>query len=165
MSQSTTLAGPPRGRVERPVRAHHVHTTHDSFGAVVADYTFFPRTQVLYVRWHGHMTGEEMVRAAQVGLQLNQQWQPRGLFQDTRGASGEWAEAEASAWLEYVWIPGIKAQCPNLRGIAFLRDAVEPIPYANAQLMAQFDQEFEFKVFYSLLGAWRWLDKRTQQPA
>jgi hypothetical protein len=157
MAPSLSLARPSRGG------AQHVHTTYDSFGAVVAEYSFFPRTQVLYVRWYGHMTSDELVRAAQVGLRLNQQWQPRGLFHDTRESSGEWGEA--SSWLEYEWIPGIKAQCPNLQGIAFLLNANMPVPYSNAQLLVQFNQQFEFKVFYSLMGAWRWLDQCMQQAA
>ncbi|PJJ47999.1 hypothetical protein CLV45_4690 [Hymenobacter chitinivorans DSM 11115] len=157
MAQATTLVALPPGR------AQHVHTTYDSFGAVVAEYTFFPRNQVLYVRWHGHMTSDELVRAAQVGLRLNQQWQPLGLFHDTRGGSGEWGEA--SAWIEYEWMPKIKAKCPNLRGIAFLLAADRPWPYSNTQLLMRFDQQFESKVFYSLLPAWRWLDQCTRQLA
>ena len=146
-----------------PPLAQTVHTTYDSFGAVVADYTFYSRPQVLYVRWHGHVTGDELVRAAHTGLQLNQQWQPRGLFQDLRRSSGEWGEA--GAWLEYEWIPGIKAKCPNLCGIAALLNAETPLPYSNTQVLAQLDQQFDFQVFYSLLSAWRWMDQRTRPHA
>ncbi len=138
--------------------AQSVHTTYDSFGAVIADYTFFPSPQVLYVRWHGHITGAELVRAAHTGLLLNQQWQPRGLFQDLRGVSGEWGEDGAGVWMEHEWIPGIQAKCPNLRGIAGLVDAKSPMPYANTQVIAHFDQHFDFQVFYSLQSAWRWLN-------
>jgi hypothetical protein len=145
--------------------AQPVHTTHDSFGAVVADYTFFHRPQVLYVRWHGHVTGDELVRAAHTGLRLNQQWQPRGLFHDLRGSSGEWGEASARAWLGNEWIPGIQATCPNLRGIAALLDAEAPMPYGNTQVLALLDQQFNFQVFYSFLSAWRWMVQRTRPNA
>ncbi|WP_400190371.1 hypothetical protein [Hymenobacter sp. B81] len=146
-----TSAGSPRGQA--------VHTTHDSFGAVVADYTFFPGPQVLYVRWHGHVTGDELVRAAHTGLLLNQHWQPRGLFHDLRDSSGEWGEA--GPWLEHEWVPGIHAQCPQLRSLAVLLAPATPLPYLNTQVLARLNEHFDFQVFYSLLAAWRWLNQRT----
>jgi hypothetical protein len=152
---------PHRPHLTHPL-ARPVHTTRDSFGDVVAEYTFFPGPQVLYVCWHGHVTGDELVRAAHTGLLLNQQWQPRGLFQDVRGASGEWGEDSAGTWMAHEWIPGIQAKCPNLRGIAVLLDAQMPVPYTNTQLLAQLDHHFDFKAFYALLPAWRWLDERTR---
>ncbi|WP_303309586.1 hypothetical protein [Hymenobacter sp. BT730] len=144
-------------------RAQHVHTTYDCFGAVAAEYTFFTGPQVLYVRWQGHVTSDELVRAAQVGLQLNLQWQPRGLFHDTRGTSGEWGEA--SSWVVHEWIPSIQAQCPHLRGIAFLLEQGMPMPYANQQLMGHLREQFELHVFYSPTLAWQWLDERTKGAA
>src|SRR6476469_6974345 len=88
--------------------AVHVHATYDSFGGLAAEYAFYPSARVLYVRWHGHVTSDELVRAAQVGLKINQQLQPLGLVHDTRGTSGEWGEA--SCWVKYEWVPGIKAK-------------------------------------------------------
>ncbi|WP_210516642.1 hypothetical protein [Hymenobacter terricola] len=163
MNQFNNALSLPRSFAKQHQNGHHVHTTHDSFGAVVADYTFFPGTEVLYVRWHGHMTSDELVRAAYVGLQLNQQWQPQGLMQDLRGSSGEWGEA--LSWLEYEWIPGIKANCPNLRGIAGLLDAEASLPYTNTQVIAQLDQHFEFCLFYSPAPAWQWLDQRIKHQS
>lgn len=163
MGKQTAISPLPRSPTLRHRQGYHVHTILDSFGAMLADYTFFPGTQVLYVRWHGHVTSDELVRAAHVGLQLNEQWQPRGLFQDIRGSSGEWGEA--ASWLEYEWIPGIKAKCPNLRSIACLLNADTPMPYSNAQLLAQVDQQFDFRTFYSLTSAWRWLDHRTRHQS
>lgn len=138
------------------------HTVYDSFGEVMADYTFFSGPQVLYVRWHGHLTGDELVRVSQTGLLLNEQLQPRGLFHDARGTSGDWGEASASTWMEYEWIPGVQAKCPNLRCIAVLLDAKTPVPHANAQLLAQLDQQFDFQVFYSLFSACGWMEQRTR---
>ncbi|QKG52381.1 hypothetical protein [Hymenobacter sp. BRD67] len=146
-------------------QARHVHTTYDSYGAAVADYTWFPGPQVLYVRWHGHVTGDELVRAAHTGLRLNQHWQPRVLFHDLRGSTGEWGEDSARPWLEYEWVPGIQSQCPNLRGIVTLFDARMTMPYANTLIISLLDQQFEFRVFYSLLSAWRWVDQRTRPHA
>lgn len=113
------------------------------------------------MQWHGHVTGDEFVRAAQTGLWLNQQWQPRGLFHDQRGSSGEWGEEAAGAWLEHEWIPGIQTQCPHLRGIALLLDDKSPMPYVNAQVLLQVKRQFDFQAFYSLLPAWRWLTHLT----
>ncbi|KAA9333355.1 hypothetical protein F0P96_10320 [Hymenobacter busanensis] len=142
-----------------PLLAQQVHTTRDSFGAVVAEYTFFPRPQVLYVRWQGHVTSDELVRAAYTGLEINQQWQPRGLFHDLRASSGEWGEA--GPWLEHEWVPGIHAQCPQLRRLAVLLDSAVSLPYTNTQVLTQLDRHFDFQVFYSLLAAWRWINRCT----
>lgn len=153
------------GRARPQSSAQHVHTTYDSFGVEAARYTFFPDSQILYVRWQGHFTGDEFVRAANTGLLLNQQWQPRGLFHDLRESSGEWGADGAGAWLEYEWIPGIQAHCPQLRGIAALLDAKQAVPYANTQLLTLLGQQFYFRAFYSLLSAWRWMNQRTRPHA
>ncbi|MBF9143753.1 hypothetical protein [Hymenobacter properus] len=136
-----------------------VHVTYDSFGAVAAEYTFFPLMRVLYVRWHGHVTADELVRAAQVGLRINQQLQPLGLMHDIRGTSGDWGDA--APWVEHEWIPGIQAHCASLRSIGFLSDADTPAPYTNLLLLDKLNQEFEFQRFYSLRAAWRWMEQRT----
>jgi hypothetical protein len=136
-----------------------VHVTYDSFGAVAAEYFFFPTMRVMYVRWHGHVTDDELVRAAGVGLRINEQFQPVALMHDIRGTSGDWGDA--AYWVEHEWIPKIKAHCASLRSIGFLSDADTPAPYCNTVLLARLDQEFELKQFYSLRAAWRWLEQRT----
>lgn len=52
---------------------------------------------MLYMRWHGHVTGAELVRAARTSLPLNRQWQLQSLFQDARGAPGEWRVGATAA--------------------------------------------------------------------
>jgi hypothetical protein len=162
MEQSENVVRVPGRSALTYPQAQRVHTTYDSFGAVVADYTFFPHPHVLYVRWYGNVTGDELARAAHTGLRLTQQWQPQGLFQDLRSASGEWGEGSGSAWIEHEWIPGIQAKCLTLRGIAVLLDAEAPQPYANTQMLAHIGQQFDFQIFYSCLSAWQWLEQRTQ---
>ncbi|MDB5234713.1 MAG: hypothetical protein JWR44_1706 [Hymenobacter sp.] len=143
----------PTNCAERRRTAVHVHTTYDAFGGLAAEYTFYPNARVLYVRWHGHMTSDELVRAAQVGLKINQQLQPLGLVQDTRGSSGDWGDA--NSWLTYEWIPRMKAKCASLRGIAVLLNADASVPYSNAQVLAQLDKQFELGKFYAPITAWR----------
>jgi hypothetical protein len=126
---------------------------------VAAEYSFFPVPRVLYVRWYGHVTSDELVRAAQVGLRINQQFQPLVLMHDIRGSSGDWGEAVS--WVEYEWIPEIKAHCASLRGIGFLRDGDTPATYSNALLLEKLDQQFEFQQFYSLESAWEWINQLT----
>lgn len=139
--------------------AQSVHVTLDSFGAVAAEYSFFPSSRVMYVRWYGHVTGDELVRAAAVGLGINQRFQPLVLMHDTRGTSGDWGEA--ASWVEYEWIPGIRAHCGQLRGIGFLLDADVPEPYPNVQLLEKLHEQFELQKFYSPQSAWNWIDQRT----
>ncbi len=136
-----------------------VYTAYDSFGAVAAEYSFFPDKRVLYVRWHGHFSGHEVIRVAKVGLGLHKQLQPLGLVLDTRGTSGDWGDA--ASWLTYEWIPGIKANSLSLRGIAYVLDPDTEVTYDNAQVIALLNQQFDFRTFYTPGPAWRWLRQHT----
>ena len=138
-----------------------VHTAHDSFGVVAAEYYHYSIERVLYVHWHGHIIGEELIRIAKVGLCLHEQFQPLGLVHDTRGTGGDWGDAAATAWLGYEWIPELKAKSLSLRGIAFVIDADRPVSYDNAQVLSQIDAQFDFRLFYSPKTAWRWLRQHT----
>lgn len=134
-----------------------VHTAHDSFGAVAAEYYYYSIEQVLYVRWHGHIIGEELIRIAKAGLCLHEQLQPLSLVHDTRGTGGDWGDAGATSWLGYEWVPELKARSLRLRGIAFVLDADRSVSYDNAQVLSQIDAQFDFHLFYSPKPAWRWL--------
>jgi hypothetical protein len=148
----------------KPFRtAELVHTAYDSFGALVSEHYYFPNVRILYVQWHGYIIGEELVRAAQVGLLLHKQLQPVGLLLDTRGSGGNWGDG-ATPWLMYEWIPGIKANSLSLRGIAYVLDPETPVPYDIAQMFAQMDLQFEFRLFYTVRAAWRWLRQHTMPP-
>ena len=138
-----------------------VHTAHDSFGVVAAEYYHCSVERVLYVRWNGHIIGEELIRIAKVGLCLHEQFQPLGLVHDTRGTGGDWGDAGTAAWLGYEWIPELKAKSLSLRVITFVIDAGRPVSYDNAQVLSQIDAQFDFRLFYSPKTAWRWLRQRT----
>ena len=138
-----------------------VHTAHDSFGDVAAEYYYYPIERMLYVRWHGHIIGEELIRVAKFGLCLHGQFQPLGLVHDTRGTGGDWGDADAVSWLAYEWLPGIKAKSLSLRGIAFVLDADRSVSYDNAQVLSQIDAQFDLRLFYSPKQAWRWLRQHT----
>ena len=142
--------------------AELVHVAHDSFGAVAAEFYHYPAARILYVRWHGHVIGDELIEVAKVGLCLHERFQPLGLVHDTRGTGGDWGDAAATSWLGYEWIPGLKAKSPSLRGIAFVLDADRSVSYDNAQVLSQLTEQFNLRLFYAPKPAWRWLRQLTQ---
>ena len=139
-----------------------VYTAHDSFREVAAEFYYYPIERILYVRWHGHIIGEELIRVAKFGLCLHEQFQPLGLVHDTGGTGGDWGDASTTSWLAYEWLPGIKARSLSLRGIAFVLDADRSVSYDNAQVLSQIDAQFALRLFYSPKPAWRWLRQHTQ---
>lgn len=54
-----------------PTRVFNLADTH---GAALADFWFYPDYELLYVRWHGQLTGAEVIRAVQLGAQWGAQW-------------------------------------------------------------------------------------------
>ncbi|KAA9332413.1 hypothetical protein F0P96_13145 [Hymenobacter busanensis] len=138
-------------------KAELVHTIIDTFGIVVAELNFFPNERVLYVRWHGHLTSEEVIRVAEATLPWHQQLHPLGILNDKRSTSGDWGEA--MHWLEYEWVPVAKKN--GLRVFAYVLDADMQVSLGNAQVLDQLQQELDLRVFYSVPAAWRWLRQRT----
>ena len=133
-----------------------VHTVHDPLGTV-AQFYHFSAERVIYVRWCGHVTCDEVIRVAEEGLRVNRQFQPLGLLSDARGTGGDWGDADP--WLTHAWIPAMKAK--SLRVYAFVLDPDTPVPYANAQVFAQLGKEFDFRTFFAVAPAWHWLRQRA----
>ena len=87
-------------------------TLQDANGAALADYLFYPDDDLLYVRWHGHLTGAEIVRGVQLGGQWRDQFTYSFILNDKLDSGGDWSDA--LPWLQYEWLPqairaGVKA--------------------------------------------------------
>ena len=74
--------------------------------------------KVLYVRWHGNLTAEAVIRGVGEGSTLLERYPFTRVFNDKRETSGNWSEA--LPWLEYEWLPVAMAVAEGIRAIAYL---------------------------------------------
>ncbi|GAB3839258.1 STAS/SEC14 domain-containing protein [Hymenobacter jeollabukensis] len=133
--------------------AELVYHVDDDHGQRVADFGFFATERVLYVRWHGHLTADEVIRVAEASLPWHEQLHPVGLLNDKRGTSGEWGES--MAWIEYEWIPRAKAS--GLQAFAYVINPDMMVSFENAALIEKIRQKVDLRTFYSVGAAWKWL--------
>ena len=88
----------------------------DRYGAPLADFYYLPEGSVLYIRWHGNLTAEEVIRAVSEGTQLLATCPFTRVLNDKRETSGDWGDA--LPWLEYEWLP--LAVAGGIRAVAYL---------------------------------------------
>ena len=93
-----------------------VLTVTDRYGAALAEFYYLPEWSVLYVRWHGNLTADEVIQAVSEGSKLMAQYTYSRVLNDKRDTSGDWSEA--LPWLEYEWLP--VAVTRGIRAIAYL---------------------------------------------
>ncbi|KUG09657.1 hypothetical protein [Solirubrum puertoriconensis] len=148
---------------QRGPRAHStaelVHRVTDSSGAIVADFNYFAAERVLYVCWHGHLTGELVIRVAEASLPWIEQLHPLGLVNDKRGSTGEWGDSVD--WIQFEWLP--RAKQNGMFAFAYVIDPATTMSFENAGVANAIGEEIELRMFYSLPTAWRWLRQRTQR--
>ncbi|AWM35043.1 hypothetical protein DDQ68_21095 [Hymenobacter nivis] len=92
----------------------------DGYGALVAEYYHCPSDDLLYVRWHGHLTAAEVVDGFRSILVWQQQLAPRRLLLDRSRTTGEWSEA--LPWLNFEWLPAASAHGLQAVGYVFSAD-------------------------------------------
>ena len=100
----------------------------DRFGAPLAEFYYLPQGKVMYVRWHGNLTAEAVIRAVTEGSKLRLQYPYIRVLNDKRETSGDWSEA--LPWLEYEWLP--LAVAGGIRAIAYLLS-----PDLESQIVSQ----------------------------
>lgn len=156
---------PPSAPLPRTCKLHSpvelVYHVDDAHGQRVADFGFFAAEQVLYIRWHGHLTADEVIRVAEASLPWHEQLHPVGLLNDKRGTTGDWGEA--MMWIEYEWIP--RAKAAGLSAFAYVLNPDMMVSFENAALIDKIRQALELRTFYSLGAAWKWLRQRTMRHA
>ena len=75
----------------------------DGHGVPLADYYHCRPDGLLYVRWHGHLTGAVVVEGFRRSLSWQRDLAPRVLLLDRSRTSGEWGEA--LPWVQFEWLP------------------------------------------------------------
>ena len=98
-----------------PANFTTVFLLNDAQGALLAEFHHHPADSLLLLRWHGHLSADDVVRAARAELKLQQQYQYRLLLNDKSHTTGDWGEA--LPLLQYEWLPQAKAN--GLQALAY----------------------------------------------
>lgn len=125
----------------------------DVHGALLAEFDYFAASQLLCVRWHGHLTAGSVVRGAQAALALHAAHPPRRVLNDKSRTTGSWDEA--LPWFHYDWLPQVVAG--GLQALAYV---LSPDPHAQpaAQEFREVArQHLAMGLFREPAAAWQWL--------
>ncbi|UYZ61029.1 hypothetical protein [Hymenobacter latericus] len=137
--------------------AELVHRVADPSGATVAEFNYFVAERVLYVCWHGHLTGELVIQVGEASLPWIEQLHPLGLVNDKRGTTGDWGDS--IDWIQFEWLP--RAKKNGLHAFAYVMDPDTPMSLENTSVADAIGEEIELRMFYSLPVAWKWLRQRA----
>lgn len=129
------------------------YTLPDTHGGPMVEFLHHPEEETLQLRWHGHLTAEDVVQAGKLSLEYQPGLHYRRLFNDKSQASGDWHEA--MPWLHYEWLPHAIAGGLRAMSYVFSPDPVDlPGSYAFISLARS---SLAIEAFYNTDEAWRWL--------
>ena len=125
----------------------------DSQGNPLAEFSFYPADELLYVRWHGHLTAKEVIHVSSAGSELCAALPHRRLLNDKSQTTGDWHEA--LPWLHYEWLPQAAGQGLCALGYVVSADVLQQL--VSQQFVAEVSSLLAVKVFYDQEKARQWL--------
>lgn len=131
-------------------------TLTDDHGAALAEYLFYPCHELLYVRWHGHLTANEVIRGVQQAEQWRGQINYSLILNDKSDTSGDWSEA--LPWLHYEWLP--QALATGVKAMAYLFSPDRENQFASYNLVAALRPHVAIELFEDLDVALAWLQQQ-----
>ena len=132
----------------------------DAHQAALAEYFSYPDDDLLYVRWHGHLTGPEVILGAQQGARWRGQLRYSRILSDTRDSSGDWTEA--LPWLTYEWLP--LALEGGVQALAYVFSPAHENLFASRQFVAAMRPHLAIRAFEDLDAAAAWLLAQHGRP-
>ena len=132
----------------------------DHHGAALAEYLFYPDDELLYVRWHGHLTGPEVIQGVQQGAQWRDQLRYRLILNDKSDSSGDWSDA--LPWLQYEWLP--LAVQAGVQAMAYVFSPDRDNQFASQQFVAALRPHMAIEIFDDSEAALAWLRAFTAAP-
>ncbi|GAB3227498.1 hypothetical protein GCM10027346_10930 [Hymenobacter seoulensis] len=136
-----------------PFHLEALVTLSDAHGKPLAEILHSPVHELLYVRWHGNITGTEVISVATEVIQLQTQYHYPLALNDKSLATGDWSEA--MDWLEYEWVP--QAQSLGLRAIAYVFSPDLSNQIISMTFFERVRQYVSIQMFYDVPAAWQWL--------
>ena len=129
----------------------------DTNGAALAEYLFYPDDKLLYVRWHGHLTGAEIVRGVQQGCQWRDQFTYSFILNDKSDSGGDWSDA--LPWLQYEWLP--QALHAGVKAMAYVFSPDRENQFATQSFVAALRPHMAVELFDNVDVALAWLQQQN----
>jgi len=131
-------------------------TVPDVYGKLLIEFWHYEAEQVLYTRWHGNLTADEVIKGAEHATLLLSSLHCPLLLNDKHHSSGDWSEA--MTWLEYEWLPSALRE--GLQAIAYVFAPDVSNQIVSVEFAKRVEQHLSIKLFYSVPAAWGWLRRQ-----
>ena len=128
----------------------------DRYGAPLAEFYYFPQGTLLYIRWHGNLTADEVIHAVTEASKLQVQYPFTRVLNDKRATTGDWSEA--LPWLEYEWLP--LAVASGVRAIAYLLSPDLESQIVSQEFMDDISSQVHTALFLQEEPARLWLQQQ-----
>ncbi|MBD2770063.1 hypothetical protein IC235_19420 [Hymenobacter sp. BT664] len=128
----------------------------DDHGAALAEYLFYPDDELLLVRWHGHLTGPEIIRVVQQSAQWRNKLGFSLILNDKSDTTGDWSDA--LPWLQYEWLP--EAIAAGLKAIAYVFSPDRDNRFASQNFVAAVRPHIPIELFEATEVALEWLQRQ-----
>ena len=125
----------------------------DASGDPLAEFSYYPADDIMYVRWFGHLTAEEVIRVSKADMAQRTTLPYRRVLNDKSQTTGDWQEA--LPWLQYEWLPD--AARSGVEAMSYVVSADVAQQLASRQFVAQVRHLLAVEMFHDLTEAHRWL--------
>ena len=143
--------------------ATHLFALQDAYGANLAEYSFYPADELVYVRWHGHLTGTEVIRGVSQGSLWAGNFDYSLILNDKSDTGGDWSDS--LPWLQYDWLP--QAREAGIRAMAYVFSPDRENRFVSQKFVEAVNSQMAIELFDDRDLAVRWLlrQKGTAVPA
>ncbi|OGX85782.1 hypothetical protein BEN47_14405 [Hymenobacter lapidarius] len=131
-------------------------TLQDDHGLALAEYSFYPADELLHVRWHGHLTGAEVIRGVRQGEQWRDQLRFSLILNDKSNTGGDWSDA--LPWLQYEWLP--VAVAAGVKALAYVFSPDLENQFATQKFVAALRPHMAIELFEDWDVALAWLQQQ-----
>ena len=130
----------------------------DKLGADLVEYFFYPEDELMDVHWHGHLTGDAIVRGVEQGGKWREQFSYAYVLNDKSDTSGDWSDA--LPWLEYEWLP--QAVKVGVQAMAYVFSPDRDNQFASQELVEALRPHMAIALFEDRNLALEWLEQQRQ---
>ncbi|WP_207435826.1 hypothetical protein [Sabulibacter ruber] len=111
-----------------------------------------------YVKWSGHINPDDVVKAANTYLKLQEEKRCAKLLNDKSEVTGDWQEA--NDWLQYDWMPQVSEAGLKYFAMVLSRDLHDLAPAQDLQ--QRLAPICTVELFRDLASAEQWLDAQPE---